>query len=87
MELIPSLGGIGAGLVWGWLLALFLAPGSTKPVLCGLALSVATLLALASVHYLAGGATALLHLGATIVSLGAHLGWRAALRQSMADPR
>ena len=74
------LGSIGVGLVWGWLLGGFgdTARGSLINVLSVL---IATSLLLLEVYWLASWSGVGISLGALVLSLLLHLGWRRSLRQ------
>jgi hypothetical protein len=82
--LIDSLGSVGMGLVWGWLLVLIggsSTPGK-RPFRNFLALSLATIIF--GLHFLLFGSeqTLFLFLLAVPCSLILHLAWRQSLRSS-----
>ena len=74
------LGSIGVGLVWGWLLG---GIGDTARGSLGNVLSVliATSLLLLEVYWLSSWSGTGISLGALVLSLLLHLGWRRSLRQ------
>ena len=76
-------GGVGIGLVWGWLVARPLDamrwPGRTLPLLLG-----ATILLLVGGRPYLQAATLLWFLALTVVGLGLHLALRAGLRARLA---
>ncbi|MEO8435908.1 MAG: hypothetical protein ABI596_13495 [Pyrinomonadaceae bacterium] len=79
------LGSIGVGLVWGWLLGGVgdTVRGSFSNVLSVL---VATSLLLLEVYWLASWSGIGIALGALVLSLLLHLGWRRSLRQRFDQP-
>jgi hypothetical protein len=80
--LIASLGSIGAGLVWGWLLALLGGRGRVRPSLRDvLLLSIATVLLALQVLWFTNWGTLALFAGATTLALLLHLGWCQELRE------
>jgi len=82
---MAALGGMGIGLVWGWVAAtvdVFRGRQLVDVVSLSVALAIVSLLVLAL-----GGRPALTaYLGATFVSFLAHSGWKAALRTRFEAP-
>ncbi|MGB9181083.1 MAG: hypothetical protein WCB68_17760 [Pyrinomonadaceae bacterium] len=78
--LITSLGGVGFGLVWGWLMG-SLEGHTERPLRRGLIVGAATLLISAEIFWLANGFTIALFLGAALIALLLHVGWRRNLRE------
>lgn len=77
----PVLGGLGIGVVWGWLLIVVAGP-SNRPTAAVLALGFASILLATSVYALAGW-TALVGLGAaTVVGALAGIATRAELARA-----
>jgi NhaP-type Na+/H+ or K+/H+ antiporter len=75
----PVLGGLGIGVVWGWLLVGLAAPSRNRPTVAILALGFASILLATAVYALAGW-TALVGLGAaTVVGALAGIATRAEL--------
>ena len=77
--LITSLGGIGLGLVWGWLSGKFDSQVD-RPYTVWVSLFIATLMLAAEVYWLAGMRGAIYFLFATLASLFFHTQWRKELR-------
>lgn len=78
--IITSLGGVGFGLVWGWLMG-SLEGYVQRPLRAGALLGAATLLLSAEIFWLASGLTIALFLGAALIALLLHVGWRRNLAQ------
>jgi hypothetical protein len=78
--LITLLGSVSFGLVWGWLLG-SLGGRVRRPQLVGWAASAATVLTAFVVRWFADGRGLALFLGALVLSLLLHLGWRDELRR------
>ena len=83
--LIAVLGGVGLGLVWGWLMGGVVAKVRLSP-LTTLALSVATLLLAIEVLLLAGWLVLALLLIMAALSIGLHFAWRHELRNRFESP-
>jgi hypothetical protein len=80
--LITSFGGVGMGLVWGWLLILVgsnTTPGR-RPIRNIIALGLATVIFILQLLWLADGKTLIFFLAATTFSFLMHLAWRQSLR-------
>lgn len=77
--LITSFGGIGLGLVWGWLSGKF-DNQVDRPYTVWLSLLIATVLLSAEVYWLAGTRGAICFLFATLASCFVHTQWRKELR-------
>jgi NhaP-type Na+/H+ or K+/H+ antiporter len=78
--LLVSLGGIGLGLVWGWLLG-SLEGRVSRPLRSVLFLSIATLLLGVEVLVFADVSKVLLFLGSATLSLLLRIGWQHELRR------
>jgi hypothetical protein len=78
--LIATLGSIGLGLVWGWLMG-GLSGQSGRLQRNGLALSAATLAFAVEVFLLASWQAVAFFLGATVFALVSHVLWRRDLRR------
>ena len=78
----PVLGGIGIGIVWGWLLVDVAAPAMNQPVATGLALGVASILLAAAVYGLAGWAALLALVAAALVGALIRIAIKADLEQT-----
>jgi hypothetical protein len=78
--LITTLGSIGLGLVWGWLMGSF-SGRSGRLLRNGLVLSATTLAFAAEVFLLAGWQAVAFFLGATAFALLSHVLWRRDLRR------
>jgi hypothetical protein len=79
--LIASLGSMGMGLMWGWLLILFGGRGPLRrPLINALALALATLLFALQLRWFTDGQRLLFFLVATTISFVLHLAWRHSLR-------
>ena len=83
--LITTLGSIGLGLVWGWLMGSLSGRGG-RLLLNGLALSTATLVIAIEVFLLAGWRALTPFLGAAAFTLLLHVLWRRELRKRFGLP-
>ncbi len=78
---ITSIGSVGIGLMWGWLLILFGGRGHAKrPWRNILALGLATMLLALQLFLYSSWQTVLIFLVAAILSFAIHLAWHRALR-------
>lgn len=82
METRAIFGGIGIGLVWGWLIGLLSARIRFR-LLNLLWISIASLLLVAEVGWFLGVAGVILTLTAFILSLTSHILWRRQLREQL----
>ena len=81
---VTTIGGIGMGLMWGWLLVLVGGRGRPKrPFITILALILATILVALQLFFLTGWPTLPYFLASTALSLMVHLGWRQELRKNL----
>lgn len=79
--IIGSLGSVGMGLVWGWLLVLVRGFQPTQsPFRNFIPLVLATAFFAQQLYMFSGGQALLLFLGAATISLAVHLTWRRSLK-------
>jgi len=84
--LITSLGSMGMGLMWGWLLILFGGRGPLRrPLVNAFALALATLIYALQLVWFSDGQAVIYFLATTIISLTLHLAWRHSLRNNLGD--
>ena len=85
---IASLGGIGIGFVWGWLVVLFYGRGrARRPYLNLFVAAAAAALVAVDVFTVTGWQTLMFFLGATVFVLCIHLGWLQSLRERASSSR
>jgi hypothetical protein len=85
MTAIPDLGGVGLGLVWGWLLGIA-GDGPRRPLLTGLALTGATLLLALEVLLFTQWIVLAFFLGSTGLAWLLHFLWRRELHRRFGPP-
>lgn len=78
--LITSLGGVGFGLVWGWLMGSLEGRGQ-RLLRRGLLTGAATVIISAEIFWLANGPAIFFFLGSALIALLLHTGWRRNLHQ------
>jgi hypothetical protein len=84
LNMLSYLGGMGAGLVWGWLVILVLGRGvSCRPLAGYLGVAAATLLLCLQYLFQADWMAAAFFWGATVCSTVLHLGWLRFRRRSL----
>lgn len=85
MTAIPYVGGVGLGLMWGWLIGI-VGNRPRRPLLAGLALTGATLLLALEVLLLTQWIVLALFLGATGLAWVLHILWRRELLRRFGPP-
>jgi len=76
------LGGVGLGLVWGWLIAMLMRPAPANPLWRALALGLASLLLAAVIYALAGLPATLGLLGASAAAALTGIAFRSQLERN-----
>lgn len=77
---MATIGSVGIGLIWGWLMVQFGDRQPRRPLLNRLVLVLITAVAATQLYFLVGTQSPFFFLGAALITLLMHYSWRHSLR-------